>query len=233
MNGLGPDRVEARHAAVGASAGRQMLVAFEDEPYRNHLARNGTSGQSINVLTFDAVCTELGRVPEWMRMDVQGLEFDVLSGAREAIESGRRSIKIVVETHPDQWADSGINAAEAHDRFCRPRAARSSADTCGAALHPGRTRDPRADALRYLLRRCGPESPQQIASRRLLVHGRAACADRVGNHHRRLSALVPEIEVGALLGEDLDDRVVLGLRRAVQRRVSRLVDGVDLAAQIE
>jgi FkbM family methyltransferase len=117
MNGLGPDRVEARKAAVGASVGRQMLVAFEDEPYRNHLARNGTSGQSVDVLTVDAVCTALGRVPEWMRMDVQGLEFDVLSGAREAIESARRSIKIVVETHPDQWADLGINAAEAHDRF--------------------------------------------------------------------------------------------------------------------
>jgi FkbM family methyltransferase len=117
MNGLGADRVEARHAAVGASVGRQMLVAFEDEPYRNHLARNGISGQSVNVLTVDAVCTELGRVPEWMRMDVQGFEFDVLSGAREAIASARRSIKIVVETHPDQWADSGIDAAEAHDRF--------------------------------------------------------------------------------------------------------------------
>jgi FkbM family methyltransferase len=118
MNGLGPDRVDARHAAVGASVGRQGLVAFEDEPYRNHLAREGTSGRgSVNVLTVDAVCTELGRVPDWIRMDVQGFEFDVLSGARETIESARRSIKIVVETHPDQWAEVGIDAAEAHERF--------------------------------------------------------------------------------------------------------------------
>lgn len=118
MNGLGPDRVDARHAAVGASIRRQMLVAFEDEPYRNHLAGQGTSGQvNVDVLTVDGVCQQLGRVPDWIRMDVQGSEFDVLSGAREAIRSVRRSIRIVVETHPDQWADAGIDAAGAHERF--------------------------------------------------------------------------------------------------------------------
>jgi hypothetical protein len=69
------------------------------------------------VLTIDAVCTELGRAPDWIRMDVQGFEFDVLSGARETIQSARRSINIVVETHPEQWADYGIDAAEAHGRF--------------------------------------------------------------------------------------------------------------------
>ena len=69
------------------------------------------------MLTVDALCTELGRAPDWIRMDVQGAEFDVLSGAREVIQSARRSIKIVLETHPDQWADVGIDAAEAHDRF--------------------------------------------------------------------------------------------------------------------
>ena len=118
MNGLGPDRVDARHAAVAASVGRQTLVAFEEEPYRNHLAANGTSGQvSVNVLTVDTMCSELGRVPDWIRMDVQGLEFDVLQGAREAIRAARGRVKIVVETHPDQWPDFGIDPAEAHDRF--------------------------------------------------------------------------------------------------------------------
>ena len=50
-------------------------------------------------------------------MDVQGLEFEVLEGAQEAIRAARRHIKIVVETHPDQWPDFGIDASEAHDRF--------------------------------------------------------------------------------------------------------------------
>lgn len=119
MNGLGPDRVEARHAAVGASVHRRMLVVFENEPYRNHLADPAASGQviGVHVLSVDAVCQEIGRVPDWIRMDVQGLEFEVLEGARETIESARRWIKIVVETHPEQWADLGITAAEAHDRF--------------------------------------------------------------------------------------------------------------------
>jgi FkbM family methyltransferase len=118
MNGLGPDRVAARHAAVGGSVGRRKLVAFEDEPYRNQLAGQGASGQvSVDVLTVDAVCQELGRAPDWIRMDVQGLEFEVLQGAREAIREARGRIKIVAEMHPDQWPEFGIAPAQAHDRF--------------------------------------------------------------------------------------------------------------------
>ena len=119
MNGLGPSRIDARHAAVGASVGRQTLVAFADEPYRNHLAGHGTSGQvSVDVLTVDALCgADLGRPPDWIRMDVQGLEFDVLQGARETIRAARGRLRIVAETHPDQWPDFGIDPADAHDRF--------------------------------------------------------------------------------------------------------------------
>ena len=50
-------------------------------------------------------------------MDVQGLEFEVLQGAREALREARGRITIVVETHPDQWPDFGIDPAEAQDRF--------------------------------------------------------------------------------------------------------------------
>jgi FkbM family methyltransferase len=118
MNGLGPDRVDARHAAVGGSVGRQMLVVFENEPYRNQLAGLAAPGQvSVDVLTVDTVCHELGRVPDWIRMDVQGLEFEVLEGAHEAIRAARGRVRIVVETHPDQWPEFGIDPAEAHDRF--------------------------------------------------------------------------------------------------------------------
>jgi len=118
MNGLGPARVDARHSAVGASVGRRMLIVFEDEPYRNQLAGLASPGQvSVEVLTVDAVCHELGRVPDWIRMDVQGLEFEVLQGAQEAIRAARGRMKIVVETHPDQWPEFGIDPREAQDRF--------------------------------------------------------------------------------------------------------------------
>ena len=118
MNGLGPTRVDARHAAVGASAGRQTLVVFDDEPYRNHLAFDRASGEaSVDVLTVDAVCRELDRPPDWIRMDVQGLEFEVLRGARETMRAARGRLKIVAEMHPDQWIELGIDPAEAHDRF--------------------------------------------------------------------------------------------------------------------
>jgi hypothetical protein len=72
----------------------------------------------VDVVTVDTVCgRELGRPPDWIRMDVQGLEFDVLQGAREAIRDARGRLKIVAEMHPEQWPDFGIAPAEAHDRF--------------------------------------------------------------------------------------------------------------------
>ena len=118
MNGLGPDRVDARHAAVGGAVRRRMLVVFDNEPYRNQLAGLAAPGQvSVDVLTVDAVCHELGRAPDWIRMDVQGLEFEVLQGAHETIRAARGRLKIVVETHPEQWPDFGIDPREAQERF--------------------------------------------------------------------------------------------------------------------
>jgi hypothetical protein len=48
-------------------------------------------------------------------MDVQGLEFEVLEGARDTIRKARGRIRIVVETHAAQWADAGIDQDDAHE----------------------------------------------------------------------------------------------------------------------
>src|SRR5262245_29007169 len=45
MNGLGPDRVDARHVAVGGTVGRRTLMVYENEPYRNQLAGLAAPGQ--------------------------------------------------------------------------------------------------------------------------------------------------------------------------------------------
>jgi FkbM family methyltransferase len=119
MNGLAGTRVDARQAAVGRTAGSRELITFDDEPYRNQIApATGPSNQvTVDALTVDAVSKELGRPPDWIRMDVQGLEFEVLEGARDAIRDARGRMKIVAEMHPEQWPDFGIRPEDAHDRF--------------------------------------------------------------------------------------------------------------------
>ena len=119
MNGFGPDRVDARRVAVGACAGRQGLVTFEDEPYRNMIAADdpAQAATGVETVTVDDVARQLGRTPDWIRMDVQGLEFDVLEGARRVLDEARGHVRVVAEMHPEQWPDFGIDPRDAHDRL--------------------------------------------------------------------------------------------------------------------
>jgi FkbM family methyltransferase len=119
MNGLGPDRVSARQAAVGASEGRRELATFDDEPYRNMIA-TGSAGPgrvAVDVVTVDGSAAATGRPPDWIRMDVQGAEFEVLEGARAVLRETRGRINIVAEMHPEQWPDFGIRPRDAADRL--------------------------------------------------------------------------------------------------------------------
>jgi hypothetical protein len=62
--------------------------------------------------TVDDVVSDLGRLPDVIRMDVQGLELEVLAGARRTLEAARGRITIVAEMHRDEWADHGIALEE-------------------------------------------------------------------------------------------------------------------------
>jgi FkbM family methyltransferase len=106
--------------ALGATPGSSELDTFSDEPYRNMIAAGVPSaGRRCNTVvdTLDAVCAREKRLPNWIRMDVQGMEFEVLRGAREVLREAGDRIRIVAEMHPDQWPDYGVAPAEAVHRF--------------------------------------------------------------------------------------------------------------------
>jgi FkbM family methyltransferase len=117
MNGLSAPQVDARCAAVGARSGPGRLMTWDDEPYRNMVAPDGTAGLAIASVTLDGVCAAWTRLPDWIRMDVQGQEFEVLRGARELLRAARGRLRIVAEMHPEQWPDYGISPSEAGARF--------------------------------------------------------------------------------------------------------------------
>jgi len=119
MNGLAAPRVEARAVAVAARAERRRFMTFADEPYRNMVAPADAGGSAVevDVVTVDGICAALGRPPDWIRMDVQGLEFDVLRGACGVIREAGPRLKILAEMHPEQWPGYGVDPREAADRL--------------------------------------------------------------------------------------------------------------------
>ena len=119
MNNLSAPRVEVRCAALGARVGRQPLRRYELEPYRNQIVPDDAddSAVTVDVVTVDSACAQWMRIPDWIRLDVQGLEFDVLEGAQEVIREGRGRLKIVAEMHPQLWPAYGIQPREVVERL--------------------------------------------------------------------------------------------------------------------
>lgn len=62
------------------------------------------------MVTLDGLCAARGVTPDWIRMDVQGAEFDVLRGAMEVIRAGRGRLRWIVEMHPVEWPLFGVEA---------------------------------------------------------------------------------------------------------------------------
>jgi hypothetical protein len=71
----------------------------------------------VDIVTVDSVCARWTRVPDWIRLDVRGLELDVLEGAREVIRAGRGRLKIIAEMHPQLWPEYGIQPREVDERL--------------------------------------------------------------------------------------------------------------------
>lgn len=119
MNGLKAPRAQARCAAVGAKVERRVLKVFDAEPYRNQIVAGDHRNRStaVDMTTVDSVCAAWTEPPDWIRMDVQGLEFDVLQGAREVIRTARGRLKIIAEMHPEQWSEYGIKPGEVVERL--------------------------------------------------------------------------------------------------------------------
>jgi FkbM family methyltransferase len=118
MNGLHAPRIVVRCTAVGARSERRRLMTFDEEPYRNMIAPPGVEGSdAVNVVTIDDVEAEIGRPPDWVRMDVQGLEFDVLAGAASVVRESGGRLRIVAEVHPEQWPGYGVQPSEAVERL--------------------------------------------------------------------------------------------------------------------
>lgn len=108
------ERVRLINAAVGEQSGTAEFLQYP-ESYMNKIASpeddpaSAAALTQVPVVTVDEICGELNLIPDWIRMDVQGLEFEVLKGAREVIKSGRGRLRIIAEIHSQFWPQMGLD----------------------------------------------------------------------------------------------------------------------------
>jgi FkbM family methyltransferase len=111
MNAL-EGRVHVERSAVGREDGRARLfdtragsgISRIGAAHPYHGSQPQTSLE-VPVVTVDAYCASRGIVPDWMIIDVEGFEFEVLRGARRTILDRASALSILVELHPYMWDD--------------------------------------------------------------------------------------------------------------------------------
>ena len=115
MNGLEP-RVTIVPKAAGARVG--MAELFDSEA-GSGLSRIGAPNPGIHasvkptaiaLTTIDDYCRETGVVPDWILIDTEGYEYEVLQGAADTLRT--HAPRVVVELHPHLWPPESRAAGE-------------------------------------------------------------------------------------------------------------------------
>ncbi len=119
MNGLaGAVRVE--DLALGRTPGHSVFFGDPGSGLSRLASPNpdapapGTRAD-VSVSTVDDYCGARALRPDWMLVDVEGFEFDVLAGAAATIRAGGAALSVIVEIHPTLWPTTGWTAAAVQD----------------------------------------------------------------------------------------------------------------------
>jgi len=116
------------HLTLNSVADRVTIIAdaVSDTPGRSSFHTVGASGENtlspkhsrlptadsveVSVTTIDAFCLQRCIVPSLIKIDIEGYELHALRGAREIL--AQHSPMVVVELHPSNWPEIGVNAGE-------------------------------------------------------------------------------------------------------------------------
>ena len=139
MNGL-EGRVRVEEMALGRLPGSTSLFGASGSGLSRLTAPNpedpGAPSSIVSVLTVDSYCAAHDLDPDWILIDVEGFELDVLEGAAETIRRRGRALSIVVEMHPTIWPQPS---------WTRERAEALLQSIGRRAVAVGAQRDPLAD----------------------------------------------------------------------------------------
>jgi FkbM family methyltransferase len=119
--------VSLENVALGARNETLMLVVQKDYSKSGHVSsdadecREGEYGFPIQVNTGDTVCKRIGRVPNVIKIDVEGFEEEVLQGLRDSLSSPELRA-ILIEVHFQQLKERGEPMAPVRmEKFLKDR----------------------------------------------------------------------------------------------------------------
>jgi FkbM family methyltransferase len=121
-NGLA-DRVSAHQVAVSDQEGVAAFLA-RGLHGANRLAPAGVPSDDllrIPSTTIDAFCRRMAVQPDFIKIDAEGAELNVLKGARDTIEAVGSRLQLFVELHPHLWHEFGASRAALEAEFDRQR----------------------------------------------------------------------------------------------------------------
>jgi FkbM family methyltransferase len=118
MNGV-QDRVVLIKAAAGDTSGHTRFHEHRRDSDQNSVLRLLTPTESrvteVPMVTLDEISDRLNLVPDWIRMDVQGFEVNVLRGAQKILARKGKPLRIVAEMHPGIWSVNGFGVGQVRD----------------------------------------------------------------------------------------------------------------------
>jgi FkbM family methyltransferase len=109
LNGLA-SRVAVRAEAMTDRRGVARFTA-SGPAGDNRLVPASRAGLDVQTISIDDFCADTNARPALIKIDVEGAELDVLTGARRTIAARRGAIRIYVELHPHLWPDPGRTRA--------------------------------------------------------------------------------------------------------------------------
>ena len=107
MNGFG-DRILYRDCALQRQPGRATASVFADRTVVVGASPDGLGTIDVDISSVDREVAQLGLVPDLLKIDVEGDEYDVLLGAQRLL--GERKPAICLELHLDLLERRGTPA---------------------------------------------------------------------------------------------------------------------------
>jgi len=106
-------RVTPVPSAVGGVVGSLPFIV-EPTAGEGRLASStgGRATVDVRVTTLDAFCGEHGLSPDFVKVDVEGAELDVLRGARRTIARAKGTLALFVEMHPAIWPERRLTRSD-------------------------------------------------------------------------------------------------------------------------
>jgi FkbM family methyltransferase len=133
LNGM-HDRIVVRPEAMAAAPGVARFRAAGPQG-DNRITEDESGAIDVATTSIDAFCGERHLRPDFIKVDVEGAELDVLKGARDTIAAAGPALGLYIEMHPQLWVAFGTSQAEIEQELerqqLRPERLDGSSDVWG------------------------------------------------------------------------------------------------------